>query len=78
MDFIKVRRKRPFSERLSMIADLLNKQGVVTVKDLVLNWGCSPEYCKVLLRWAAERYNYAFFDEDTNELFIPTRKDEGS
>jgi hypothetical protein len=67
-DFVKVRKKRSFKERLGIITLLLNQNRSVTVKQLVMKWGLGPDYCRKLLRWAAEILPYAEFDEESNSL----------
>ena len=76
VDFIKVPKKRPFQERLSMVAGLLNTKGQVSVRDLVLNWGVTPQYAMTILKWAKEKYSYAEWDGNEQTLYIPQRREE--
>jgi len=74
LDFIKVRKKRSFKERIRMICDMLNKNGEVSQRDLVVGWGITPHYAKTLLQWAVEFYSYAKYDDTFRVLYIPERK----
>jgi hypothetical protein len=76
VDFMRTPKKRPFKERLQMVARLLNEKGKVSVKDLVLNWGVTPHYAVTILKWALEKYPYAQWDGDDKILFIPEREKE--
>lgn len=78
MDFIRVPKKRPFKERLEMVAQILNDKGAVSVKDLVFNWGVTPQYALTILKWAREKYPYADWDGGDRILFIPERKERNS
>lgn len=73
MDFIRTRKKRRFKETLQIITLALNRERQISVKRLIEKFGYTPDYCKKLLRWAAEILPYAEFDEETNTLqFIET------
>jgi hypothetical protein len=74
VDFVKPRRKMPFKERIHSIGQLLNQNGEVSIKELVIKWGIAPNYAKTLLQWAAEFYSYAKFDGEA--LYIPERRAE--
>ncbi len=74
VDFIRIRRKRPFRESIGLIGNLLNEKGEVSVRDLVLKWGITPHYAKTLLQWAAEFHTYAAYDDTLQCLYIPERK----
>lgn len=74
IDFIRIRKKRPFKESIGLIGNLLNEKGEVSVRDLVLKWGITPHYAKTLLQWAAEFYTYAVYDDTFQCLYIPARR----
>lgn len=74
-EFLKTQKRRPFKVRIQQIGDRLNKQGKVTVDDIVLNEGLSPQYAKTLLIWASKKYTYAKFVEESGELVITSRQD---
>lgn len=74
MDFLKVRKKRSFRERIQIIGRLLNDKGEVSQRDLVVEWGITPHYAKTLLQWAVEFYPYARYDDTFHVLYIPERK----
>jgi hypothetical protein len=73
--FAKVPKRRPFTERIAQVGAILNEKGVVTRADVTKRLGLSPNYALQILRWAAEKYNYAKWDEETEELYIPERKE---
>jgi len=75
VDFIKIPKKRPFSERLAMVAKLLNDNGHVSVENLVFHWGVSPHYAMTILKWAAKKYSYAEWDPAEQCLFIQGRQE---
>jgi len=75
MEFKPRRRRRSYSERLREICDLVNKHGVITVADLVRRWELEPTYIRRLVRMALMKYPYMQFDAETDELFIPERRE---
>jgi len=75
MDFKQRRRRRSYRERLREIADLVNRHGTVTVADLVRRWELEPTYIRRLVGMALMKYPYMQFDAETDELFIPERRE---
>ncbi len=74
VDIMRVRKKRPFKESVTLIGNWLNEKGEISVRDLVLKWGITPHYSKTLLQWAAEFYPYSLYDETLQSLYIPERR----
>jgi len=75
MDFKSRRRRRSYRERLREISELVNDRGVITVADLVRRWELEPTYVRRLVRMALMKYPYLRFDAETDELFIPERRE---
>jgi hypothetical protein len=75
MSFTKIPRRRSYRERFAMVAERLNKEGSIDVRDIVVEWNLSPNYARQLLVWASEKFPYAKWDDDTDTLYIPERKE---
>jgi len=72
MDFIKVRRRISYRERMAQLLRMISESPTreVSLKDLVKKWQLSPNYVRRLMRWAAERYDHVVFDENYGVLFL--------
>lgn len=72
VDFVKVRRRISYRERMQRLNDMLNKSPAreVTIRELVKKWNLSPNYVKRLMRWCAETYDHIQYDENYGVLFL--------
>jgi len=72
MDFIKVRRRISYRERMAQLLRMINESPTreVSIRDLVKKWQLSPNYVRRLMRWATERYDHVIFDENYGVLFL--------
>ena len=72
MDFVKVRRRISYSERMFKLNKMLNESPnrEVSIRDLVQTWNLSPNYVRRLMRWADLHYDHIEFDENYGCLFF--------
>jgi len=72
VDFVKVRRRISYRERMAQLLYMINKSPTreVTIKDLVKKWQLSPNYVRRLMRWCAENYEHIEYDENYVVLFF--------
>lgn len=72
MDFVKVRRRISYRERMQRLLAMLNKSQTreVTLRALVKQWQLTPSYVKKLMRWCAETYDHIAYDENYSILFF--------
>lgn len=72
IDFVKVRRRKSYRERMQQLLGMLNKSPAreVTIRDLVKKWQLSPNYVRRLMRWCSENYDHVEFDENYGVLFF--------
>jgi len=70
MDFIKVRRRISYRDRMRMLKTLLNKSGnrELSVRDVVKAWQLTPPYIVKLMRWCADQNHNIYFDENYGVL----------
>jgi len=72
VDFVKVRRRISYRERMHRLLDMLNKSPAreVSIKDIVRKWQLSPNYVRRLMCWCAENYDHVMFDQNYGVLFL--------
>jgi len=72
VDFMKVRRRISYRERMNRLLDMVNKSNTreVTIAELVRKWHLSPNYVRRIMRWCSENYNHIEFDENYGVLFL--------
>jgi DeoR/GlpR family transcriptional regulator of sugar metabolism len=54
VEFINVPKKMPFKRRSELVSAILNKRGEVSVEDLVLSRGVTPNYARAQIHGACK------------------------
>jgi len=74
VDFLKVRRRISYRERMLKLLDIVNKSETreVSIRELVKKWQLSPNYVRRIMRWCSENYSHVAYDENYGVLFLRT------
>jgi len=74
VDFVKVRRRISYRERMRRLLDMISKSEAreVSIRDLVTKWQLSPNYVRRIMRWCSENYDHVAYDENYGILFLKT------
>lgn len=76
MDFVKIKRRVSYRDRMRMLKTLLSKSETkeLTIRDVINEWQLTPPYIVKLMRWCADANDYIMFDENFGVLFMVSAK----